>query len=126
MAEEKAPQAGLTATRFKPGQSGNPGGRPKSLRAFRARCRTLSRKLLSEIEKRMSDPDVPLGDVVRAYEAVSDRGGFLKADVQAGVEAEAMRLIVAAMAVKTLSKEQRHALLTGLARELAEALPDAG
>ncbi len=129
MADEKppVPNAGaLTAARFKPGTTGNPGGRPKDLRAFRTRCRKLSRKLLAEIEKRMGDADVPLDHIVKAYEAVSDRGGFLKADAQAAIETGHMRLLVAAMALQTLSEEQRRTLLSALATEKASNEPDAG
>lgn len=128
MADEKAPDpaARLTANRFRPGQSGNPGGRPKSLRAFRVKCRKLTPKILKEIEKRMGEADVPLSDVVKAFEAVADRGGFLKTDVQAAIETGHARLVVAAMALQTLSKEQRHALLQALAAEMTTEEPDAG
>jgi len=112
--------------RFQKGQSGNPGGRPKSLQAFRTRCRNLSREILDQIKARLADPEVPLADLLRAFESIADRGGFLSADKQAGVEASQGRLLLLAMAVKGLTREQKNILLGGLERELLTGGDDGG
>ncbi len=62
-------------TRFKPGQSGNPGGRPKAdpevREIFKAATPAVARKLISLA---LNEPgDVPYGHQIAAEQAVLDR-----------------------------------------------------
>lgn len=42
---------------FKPGQSGNPGGRPKGYADFREQCRKLSPKVVARLTKLLAGKD---------------------------------------------------------------------
>jgi hypothetical protein len=112
-------------SRWKPGQSGNPTGRPRELMAFRTRCRKLSRRLLDIIRRRMNDPDVSLADLVSAFKAISDRGGFLPADRLGSLEANHTRIVQALVTVGALVPEERMRLLDALEKQL-EGEVDAG
>ncbi len=118
MADDDPPRVPPVERRFKPGVSGNPSGRPKDIMAFRTRCRNLSRKLLDQIRDRMADPDVSLGDVVSAFKAVADRGGFLPADRQGALEASHARIVMALLAVGALAPAERVKLLEALEKHL--------
>jgi hypothetical protein len=88
-----------------------PGGRPKALPRFRASCREASFEILTEIRKRMTDPDVPLGELVKAFAELADRGSFIKTKEEQENENTKARLIVAVMALKGLSKAHQETLL---------------
>ena len=104
-----------TASRFKPGKSGNPGGRPKTLPRFRVRCRNVSFALLAEIKTRLADRDpdtrVPLPELVDALSRIAPHGGFLTADKQAACDANSARIWLLALAIKDLPEDKRSALL---------------
>lgn len=111
----KSPEIrGQMAPRFAKGQSGNPAGRPRSLPRFRARCRIATFEALAELRKAMIDPEIPLGEKVKAFEAMADRGGFLPADKEAALDAGRARIILAALALQGLNDEQRKALLAAV------------
>ncbi len=82
------------------GPSPNPGGRPRTEPEFRARCREVAAELLERLADAAPD-NVP--DLVRAFEAISDRGGYLTADKDA-------RIIFDAMALPHLSADHRQGL----------------
>src|SRR5688572_11293669 len=82
---EKNRQFALTNPAFKANhgrlkKTGRPAGagRPKALPRFRKAARSAAFEVLAEIRNRMHDPDVPLGELVRAFAELADRGGFLK------------------------------------------------
>jgi hypothetical protein len=78
----KVPQGARPWAKGQP--SPNPGGRPKSQQGFRERCRDHAERLLERIMCLADSGGVggELSDVVRAFEAVADRGGYLTADRQ--------------------------------------------
>jgi hypothetical protein len=94
------PAANSGLKSWKKGQSGNPSGRPKSLPRFRVGCRNDSFKIKREIMKRIEDPDVPLAEIVKAFEAIADRGGFIVADKELTLEIAKAQLLVAAAAAR--------------------------
>jgi hypothetical protein len=104
-----------TAGRFKPGQSGNPGGRPRSLPRFRRGSRDVAFALLTEVRERLADKDPQtrpaLAELVDALTAIAPFGGFLAADKQAVVEASSAKLLLLALAIKDLPEDKRTALL---------------
>jgi hypothetical protein len=118
MSDEQPPEdkglANLTAPKFRPGQSGNPGGRPKSLPRFRLHCRALSWKILGEIRRRLHE--APFADLLEALEVVGDRGGFLSAKDTGKEDTDRARLVLALMAMDQLSGEQRDRAIAALER----------
>lgn len=58
---------------FKPGQSGNPNGRPKVPKEFRELAKANSTKALEIIIEIMKDPKSKPGDRLRAAEMIMDR-----------------------------------------------------
>jgi hypothetical protein len=59
---------------FKPGQSGNPGGRPKALKEVIELCRDLTAKGVERMGKILADDTAPPAAQVAAFNAVMDRG----------------------------------------------------
>lgn len=59
---------------FKPGQSGNPGGRPRIWPAFREQCAAAAQEALAVVLRILRDRDVPPGDRLRAASFLVDRG----------------------------------------------------
>jgi hypothetical protein len=120
-----------TASRFKAGKSGNPGGRPKTLPTFRVRCRNVSFALLAEIKARLAhkDPEtglasIPLPDLVDALARVAPFGGFLPADRQAVEELARLRVALSLLASSSLTPEQRKVLIGQVRPEQVPAKPD--
>jgi hypothetical protein len=63
------------ATRFKPGQSGNPGGRPKGLaKTIRARYNDSPLELVEMLDAVARDPDVRPADRIQAVRALIEHG----------------------------------------------------
>lgn len=91
-----------------------PAGRPKALPRFRKACREDAFKVKAEIMKRITDPDVPLKELVQAFAELSDRGSFLKGKEEAELEAAKARLILTAMALEGLSVDDRQKLLKAI------------
>lgn len=54
-------------SRFQPGQSGNPGGRPKGYAEFRELCRDRSPKALATLDAALDDGDLYAVRVVLEY-----------------------------------------------------------
>jgi hypothetical protein len=77
------PRGGLRSTSFKPGVSGNPGGRPKRPQTIEARliiadvkeaARERTPQALATLEDVMNDPEAPPAARVSAATAILDRG----------------------------------------------------
>jgi Family of unknown function (DUF5681) len=77
------PKGGLRSTSFKPGQSGNPDGRPKRPETIEARrvvadvkaaARELTPVAMDTLEKAMTDQKAPWAAKITAAIAVLDRG----------------------------------------------------
>ena len=77
------PKGGLRSTSFKPGQSGNPHGRPKRRETIEARrvvadvkaaARELTPVAMDTLEKAMTDQRAPWSAKITAAIAVLDRG----------------------------------------------------
>jgi hypothetical protein len=77
------PRGGKKSTSFKPGVSGNPGGRPKKLRTIEARrifadVKALARECAPEaietLASIMKDPKAPPAARISAAQALLDRG----------------------------------------------------
>lgn len=102
----------------KGGKSPNPGGRPKSLPQFRAKCRNAANKVRLEILRRIdadaADNAIPMKDLVMALAELSDRGGFLKTKEEADIDSVRAKLVLAVMALDGLKPEQRDKLLAAV------------
>lgn len=119
MAEDDPPREPPPEHRWKPGESGNPSGRHKELPGFRTWCRKLSRETAGKIIHRIrTDDTVSLGDMIAAFKAFADRGGFLPVDRQAAVEVGQARLVLAMAALEALSPPERAKLLAAMERHL--------
>lgn len=91
--------------KFKPGQSGNPGGKPRGTSQFRFRCRLVAERLLTELENRMDNFGADdLDSLLRAFTVLAPYGGYISAEREA-------QLILRALAVPTLTAEDRATLL---------------
>lgn len=91
-----------------------PAGKPKSLPRFRKRSRVVAFEILAEIQRRIGadvNGEIPMGDLVRAYTELADRGGFMRSKEESDIELVKARLLVAAMAIKELTEESRKTLL---------------
>jgi hypothetical protein len=60
--------------RFAPGQSGNPGGRPKGIREVEAIAREHTAAAIKTLVTIMNDPKAPPAGRVSASQALLDRG----------------------------------------------------
>ena len=60
--------------RFQPGQSGNPGGRPREVGHVRELARQRTEKAVETLETIMEDPKAPAAARVTAAQALLDRG----------------------------------------------------
>ena len=58
--------------RFAPGQSGNPGGRPRSLDVLKERFTEMLPSAIDELEKIIHDPKVRAGDRISAIRLVTE------------------------------------------------------
>lgn len=103
---------GGTLTPFVKGQSGNPSGRPKELPGFRAACREVTWDLLREIKKRLGDMEP--NELIDAFEAVADRGGFVTTDKADALDIAKARLIITSLGLDKMSDAQRAEILEGL------------
>lgn len=62
-------------TQFKPGVSGNPGGRPKGkVKELAARARELGPKAMDKLEAILDDPETSKRDALTAIQEVFNRG----------------------------------------------------
>lgn len=119
MADGDDPKVPPPEHRWKPGESGNPSGRHKELPGFRTWCRKLSRETASKIIHRIRTDDcVSVGDMIAAFKAFADRGGFLPTDRQAAIETGQARLVLAMAALEVLSPPERAKLLAAMERSL--------
>ena len=92
-------------------------GRPKSLPRFRKFAREAAFEVLAEIRRRMSDPDVPLTDLVRAFAEISDRGGYINYKDEGELETMKAKLVLAAFALEGLTPEQKAKLIGAIEGE---------
>jgi hypothetical protein len=86
---------------------------PRRLPQFRRGCRGTAFDVLNIIKARMNDPEVPFGDLVRAFKELSERGGFVTPMEEANLENAKARLVLTAMAMD-LSADQRDKLLKAI------------
>ena len=63
-----------TRSQFKPGQSGNPHGRPKVLADVRGLARTYTADAVAALVRIVRDPKAPQAAQVAAAQAILDRG----------------------------------------------------
>ena len=59
---------------FKPGQSGNPGGRPKALKDIQAAARKYCGEAIQTLARIARDPEAPEAAQIAASTALLDRG----------------------------------------------------
>jgi hypothetical protein len=127
--------AHLKPYQFPPGKSGNPAGRPKQSREFRAKCRELAMKMLDKLTDRLDGKDdgtvgddgklvyqPGVGELTRALETVANHGGFLAADKLATVEAAFARVIMTVATAENLSAEVKQKAIEQAAAVHAEAV----
>ena len=112
----------LEAREWKPGQSGNPAGRPRRAPEFREKCRALSEKALDQLEKRIDAGDLNNADLVRAMETLAAHGGFLRGEALATVDVARWRVLLELLGSKQLDKAQRATLLRAIAGTLGRRL----
>jgi hypothetical protein len=60
--------------RWKPGESGNPSGKPKSVLEIQRLARELSPRAIARLESIMDNPKAPFRDQIMASVALLDRG----------------------------------------------------
>lgn len=65
---------GKSSTSFKPGQSGNPGGRPKEVAEVRELAKQHTEKAINTLERIMNDQRAPPSAQVAAAESLLNRG----------------------------------------------------
>jgi hypothetical protein len=104
--------------RIKKGTVLNPSGKPKALPRFRKACREDSFLILQEIRRRIredaTENAIPLGELIKAFSELADRGGFNTPKEDMELENTKARLILTAMALDGLSTEQREKLLKAI------------
>jgi hypothetical protein len=107
--------------RIKKGTVLNPSGKPKALPRFRKACREDSFLILQEIRRRIREDQtenkIPVGELVRVFSELADRGGFNTPKEDMELENTKARLILTAMALDGLSIEQREKLLKAIEGE---------
>jgi hypothetical protein len=81
---------------FKPGKSGNPGGRPKISEDILAMCRAASPRAISELLAVFDDEQARPGDKIRASEAILNRAwGTPTQSVElSGAEGKALEILI--------------------------------
>jgi hypothetical protein len=101
--------------RIKKGTVLNPSGKPKALPRFRKACREDSFLILQEIRRRIredaTENAIPLGELIKAFAELTDRGGFTKPKDDQELENAKIRLLTTALALDGLTDEQRKKLL---------------
>jgi hypothetical protein len=114
----------------KPWRSGqaspNPGGRPKTAPEHRARCRAWAEQALEQLGERIEGGRLSNDELIRAYETLADRGGYLSGDKLAATEAARWRVVLHALALQQLTESQRQGILGDLMRREREVLGDLG
>lgn len=101
-------------TRWKKGcPSPNPHGVTRAALDFKKACQEKAPDLLRAVIERMTNPDerTSLGDMVRALEVVCDRAGFLATDKAAAIEMGNAKVLLAALAMQQMDKEERQRLI---------------
>jgi hypothetical protein len=134
---DKLPPA-LRKNVWKPGQSGNPSGRPKQSREFRAKSRELAMKLMDKLIEQVDNPAKSvvsvdgdkvvygpgIGELTRSLEVVAAHGGLLTADKLATVEAAFARMLLAIAAAENLTTDQKQLAIAQANQLHAEAVGD--
>jgi hypothetical protein len=123
----------LTPWQFKPGQSGNPGGRPKVQADFRRKCRELAQKTLDSLElelsrgpaydedaKRFAPSQVP--EYVNALKFLTQMGGILAPDQLVQIESAYSRLMLQIADSQRLSEQQKQQAISQVDTIHREAL----
>lgn len=95
MSKRKAPQSSGRAAappigkRFRPGESGNPGGRPKTDPEFIEACRARTPKALGVLDEAMDNFALSPASAVKAAEVMLNRGwGTAPATIKLDVKGE--------------------------------------
>jgi len=66
--------ANLERHKFQPGQSGNPGGRPKKVREIADKALDLAEEMLEELKTIAKDKEAPPAVRLQAIKEINDRG----------------------------------------------------
>lgn len=121
---DPAESSGKKRPRGKPfpkGTSGNPGGRPKSIPEVRAYCLEQAFEVVDRIVARAkTDRDAPLSVLLDTVKELFDRAGVRGANANNQREAKRIETIVAALALETMTDENRRVLIDQLAKAPAE------
>ena len=92
---ESRPKRKTPRTAFKKGQSGNPGGRPKTVHEVRELARKYTKDAIKTLVSIMRDPNEKSTARVRAAEAILDRGhGRPQQQVDMNVSTDLVSLLV--------------------------------
>lgn len=73
---EKQGGGAANQTSFKPGQSGNPAGRPKETEAVRKAKEGMSKmtpQVVKQMQEALNDPETKLSDKIKIWEIIFDR-----------------------------------------------------
>jgi hypothetical protein len=109
---------------WRKGQSGNPGGRPRYAPEHRARCRELAELALEKLAERLVAGELANHELLAAYEALADRGGFLAADRIATVQASMWRTCEAILSMSTVPNDERRRLIVVAAEGIRDLLAE--
>lgn len=118
-----APAPGPT---YKKGQSGNPSGKPKNARGFRARCRSGAIAAAEALAFRVKHhgKDMPTEDLIAAMAALGAHGGMLTVDKMIDAQVKVAEVILKSQGAPGLHDDVRMKMLTAMREEAATAFGD--
>lgn len=106
------------ATRFVPGQSGNPGGHHRSEKGFREMCREALKVGLPILTAMLGD--MTPGQFIEAMGFLAKWSGYVSGDVLLNSEVSRLRAVMDVLMTDTLTKEQRDAIRADYAKRETE------
>jgi len=93
------------------GQTGNPGGRPKTAAEFRRKCREAADRVLTQIAEGIALGRMPTARQLNTLQVLGDRGGYPTTDRLLAGEVSRDRVILAAIESERLTDQQREEIL---------------